>query len=97
LLRIATSRSHARHVGEEQHPGRRVRLHEGVRDVVALADIGEPEAVRTALVPSRRQQVGRRLALVVVAGEGVDDGDACGVRSSSGVACADVRTTIAAA
>ena len=44
------------------------------RDVVAVADEGDADAVERALLLTHREQVGQRLAGVLVVREGVDDG-----------------------
>ena len=46
---------------------------ERARDVVAVADVGDPQPVERAVGLAQRQQVGERLAGVVARGEHVDD------------------------
>ena len=52
--------------------------HEGVADVVAVADVGELEAFEGAEALFEGHEVGDGLAGVFEVGEGVDDGDAGG-------------------
>ena len=49
--------------------------HEGVADVVAVADVGEVEALSGAEALFEGEEVGDGLAGVLEIGEGVDDGD----------------------
>ncbi len=49
--------------------------HEGVADVVAVADVGEVKALRGAEALFEGEEVGDGLAGVLEIGEGVDDGD----------------------
>ncbi len=50
--------------------------HEGVADVVAVADVGEVEALGGAEALFEGEEVGDGLAGMFEVGEGVDDGDA---------------------
>ena len=54
--------------------------HEGVADVVAVADVGKVEALRGAETLFDGEEVGDGLAGVLEVREGVDDGDAGGRR-----------------
>ena len=50
--------------------------HEGVADVVAVADVGEVKALGGAEALFEGEEVGDGLTGVLEVGEGVDDGDA---------------------
>ena len=54
-------------------PGLRAEHHQRVGDVVAVADVDELQPVQVAEALAQRQQIGERLARVVVGGEHVDD------------------------
>ena len=75
VVRFVSWRCRDGHVHARQGAG----LHERVRDVVAVADIGEPDAFQVAEVPAEGQQIGQGLARVMVVGQGIDDGNARGV------------------
>ena len=61
--------------GEPELEARERRgLHQRVRDVVAVAHVGDLEALEAAEALAKGQQVGQRLARVVVVGERVDHG-----------------------
>ena len=66
--------------------GERARLHEAVGDVVAVAQVGDPEAGRAPpKCCAERQEVGEGLAGVVAVGEGVDHRDRCRGREAPDV------------
>ena len=54
------------------HGGERAGLHQRVRDVVAVADVGHGDVLELAEVLLQREQVGERLARMVVIGQRVD-------------------------
>ena len=61
--------------GDEVHPQLRAGDHERVADVVAVAEVGDADAVEPAQLLADRHHVGDRLAGVELVGEPVDDGD----------------------
>ena len=58
------------------HAELRGRQHQRVADVVAVADVGEVQALRRAEALFQREEVGDRLAGMLEVGERVDDWDA---------------------
>ena len=60
----------------DMHPGQRTGFQQRVRDVVAVADVGELETTQFTEALPEREQVGQRLAWVMVVGQRVDDRDA---------------------
>jgi hypothetical protein len=73
---LGRRRELARRRDHDLETGFRAEHHQRVRDVVAVADVDQLQAVQPAEPLLQRHQVRQRLARVVVVGEHVDDGDA---------------------
>ena len=56
-------------------PGELTRNRKRTGDVVAVADVGEPQAIEVPEALAQGEQIGERLAGVVQGGQGVDHGD----------------------
>ena len=60
---------------DELHPEASGNAHQRVADVVAVADVREPDAREAAEALAQRHRVGERLERVRLVGQAVDDGD----------------------
>ena len=87
-----------RRADHDVHAGERPGFHQRVRDVVAVADVGDAGALEAPEPLPDGQEIGQGLAGMMVVGEGVDDrllGGGSAISSST--AWANVLTTMALA
>ena len=97
MLDDVGAREVGRRAGDgDVHTGQRAGLEQRVGDVVAVADVGEAQAVELPEALLQGEQVGERLAWMVVVGQQVDDRDRRIDRQRLTSACLNVRTPIAA-